>query len=63
MEQQTVEQEDLYGYQDLPGEHIPSNRDHILLPDEAPLDAEIRTAAKALRNARTAGPLKGCAFP
>ena len=55
MKRQTVEREDLYGYQASPGEHIPSNRDPTLLPDEAPPDAEIRTAVKTLRNGRTDG--------
>ena len=39
MERQTVEQEDLYAYQASPSEHIPSNRDPVPLPDEAPPDA------------------------
>ena len=58
-----MEREKLYGYQASPGEHTLPNRDLVPLPDEAPPDAEIGTAVKALRNGRTAGPLKGCAFP
>ena len=53
MERQMVEWEDLYGYQASPGEHIPSNRDPVPLPDEAPSDAGIKTAFKTLRNGRT----------
>ena len=55
MEQQTVEREDLYDFQASPGEHIPSNRDPTLLPDEAPPDEEVRSAVKALCNGRTDG--------
>ena len=55
MERQMVEQEDLYACQALPGEHIPSNRDSVPLPDEAPPDAQTRTAVKDLRNGRTGG--------
>ena len=59
MERQTVEQEEPYGFQAPSGEHIPSNRYPIPLLNEAPPDAEIRTAvkAKALRNGRTGGGL------
>ena len=55
MERQTVEQEEIYGFRAPPGEHIPSNRGPTPLPDEAPPDAEIRTAVKALCNGRTGG--------
>ena len=55
MERQTEERDDLYGFQASPGEHIPANRDHILLPDEAPLDREIKAAVKTLRNWRMGG--------
>ena len=53
MERQTVEREGLYNFQASPGEHIPANRDPILLPDAAPPDAEIRAAVKALCNGQT----------
>ena len=53
MERQTVERENFYAYQALPGEHIPSNRDPVPLPDKAPPDADIRTTVKVLRNGRT----------
>ena len=54
-----MEREELYGYQASPGKHIPSNRDPIPLPDEAPLDKEIRAAVKALCNGRTGGRTAG----
>ena len=52
-----MEREDFYDFKASPGEHIPVNRDPILLPDEALPDAEIRAAVKAmrLRNGRTGG--------
>ena len=53
MERQMVEQEELCGFQAPPGEHIPSNRDPVPLPDKAPPDADIRTTVKVLRNGRT----------
>ena len=55
IERQTVERDELYGFQVPPDEHIPSNRDPTPLPNKAPPDAEIRTAVKALRNGRTGG--------
>ena len=50
-----MEREDLYDFQALSGEHISTNRDPILLPDAAPLDAEMRAAVKTVRNGRTGG--------
>ena len=55
MERQTVEGDNLYDFKASPGEHIPANRDPILLPHEVPPEAEIRAAVKALRNGRTDG--------
>ena len=55
MKRQTEEREDLYGFQVSPGEHMPINRDPILLPNKAPPDADIRAAVKRLRNGRTGG--------
>ena len=49
MERQTVEWEELYDFKALPGEHIPVNRDPNPSPD-TPLNEEIRTAVKRLRN-------------
>ena len=55
MERRSVEREELYIFKASLGEHIPANRNPILLPDEAPEDAEIRAAVKALHNRRTGG--------
>ena len=55
MKTQTVEREELYGYLESPGEHIPRNVDRPPLDDSAPSDEEIRAAAAKMKNRRSGG--------
>ena len=55
METQTVEREELYGYLESPGEHIPRNVERPPLDDPAPSDEEIRAAAAKMKNRRSGG--------
>ena len=53
MDKQAEEREGLYGYNSSPGEHIPVNRDHAYLQDEAPPDKELKASVETLWNGRT----------
>ena len=55
MEKQTKGWEDLYGYQQPPGERIPKNADRAPLDDGPPTDEELCRATKRSGNGKSGG--------